>query len=191
MYKNNDEEPKEELVIPIYTKDINSLENDGDDCHYKTEERTFKFSELLAIATKGAYQSHHIKRGGALVFVRDRKDPYVTRDDYSVKKIIDTLNENPFACFSCLTQAGSPNIYVYNYGVKVKNNKLFFCCDFEVKNNNLILPNGAQLFLTKEAKRKLNWVNYVLTKGSKKSCFFENKKKIREKNHIQLKRKEM
>ena len=188
MNNYNDEEPKEELVIPIYTKDINSLEKDGDDCHYWTVERTFKFSELLAIATKGAYQSHHIKRGGALVFVRDRKDPYVTRDDYCVKKIIDTLNENPFACFSCLTQAGSPNIYAYNDGVKVKNNKLFFCCDFKVENNTLILPNGARLFLTKEAKRKLNWVNYVLTKGSKKSCFFENRKKIRERNRRQLKR---
>ena len=167
MDNNNAEEPKEELVIPIYIKDINSLENDGDDCHYKTEERTFKFSELLAIATKGSYQSLHIKRGGALVFVRDRKEPYVTRDDYSVKKIIDTLYKNRFACFSGLNQAGSTNIYARYY---------------DVKGLTLYLPNGAQLVLSKEAKRKLIWINYVLTKGPKKSCFYTKKKEIRERN---------
>lgn len=164
----NEEELKEELVIPVYTKDIYSLEkNDGDECRYKTEEKTFKFSELLAIATKGSYLGHDIKRGGALIFVRDREEPYVSRDDYSVKKIIDILEKNHSACFSGLNQAGSPNIYAH---------------DYKVKNQIMYLSNGAKLVLTKEATRKLKWISDVLTKGPKKSCFFETKKKTRERN---------
>ncbi len=179
MYNFNDEEPKEELVIPIYNdKDLNCLEKDnGDECHYKTEFHVFNFSELLAIASKGSYKGHHLSRGGALVFVRDREEPFISRDDYSVKKIIDNLEKNPLACLSGLNKAGSSNIYCN--------------CDYKIKNDILILPNGAHLFLTKEARKTIEYIYDIMNNGPKKTCFFETRKKIRERNRIQLIRKKM
>lgn len=191
-------ESKEELLIPIYKEaDGIHLETDKKDCHHYSENQVFHFSEILAISSKGLYEKKHYSRGGALIFVKSRPEPYLTRDDYSVKKIYQELNKNPLACFSGLNQYGSCNLYAKHESAK------------DIKENGkhyVVLENGARLFLSKEAYRKKKWVQDVITniklllnpqictselnkikKGSKKSCFFETKKECRKRSLRKMK----
>ena len=178
--------PKEELIVPVYIeREGIHLESDGEDCHHYSETKVFHFSKILAISTKGLYEKAQYSRGGALIFVKDREEPYLTRDDYSVKQLYKELNKNPFACFSGLNQYGSCNLYAKYESAKIIKDK---------DTHYVILENGAKLILTKEAYRKMKWVQRVKifydellsprakTKGPKKSCFFETKKECRKRS---------
>jgi hypothetical protein len=156
----------EELItIPVYDEerypDMGYFK-DSHDIHYFTKEKSFRYEDILAITTKDSPidQKYHCSRGGALIFVRGREVPYLTEDHYSVKKIYRELNQNPLACLSGLNQVGSSKIYA-NEG--------------ELVGNIYVLPNGVRLYLTDDAVRKLKFIKYVCTKGSKKSCFYETK----------------
>ena len=163
-------EPKEELIIPIYKEaDGIHLENDGEDCHHYSGNQVFHFSEILAISSKGLYEKKHYSRGGALIFVKNREEPYLTRDDYSVKKIYQELNKNPLACMSGLNQYGSCNLYAKYESAKIIKDK-------DKNTHYVILENGAKLILTKEAYRKIQWLKRWREKGVMKTCFFETKK---------------
>lgn len=163
---------EEKIVIPVYDLEMNEgfdIFNESKDYHLKTTDKVFEYKEILAISTKESAinEEYHCSRGGALIFVRDRETPYVTRDDYTVPKIIEELEKNPLACFSGLQQAGSPRIYA--------------TLDSKVQGNILVLPNGEELYLTKDAIRKMKFINYIMTKHPKKTCFFETKKRLRKK----------
>lgn len=164
----------EQLRLHIYRdEDARYLRNDDASQHLKTHPRKIKYSDIIAIATKGAsldirYKS--LKRGGALVYVKGRRDPYVTRDDESVKAIIAKLERNPFCCCSGLSQVGSSNIYAdsVNYTRSA--------------NGTILLKNiNVSLELTSFAIRKLNWIANYFKWGKQDSCFFETKNRLRRK----------
>lgn len=160
-----DKKYKEEIEIPIYDDEDFYASSE---CHFKTKPKTFKFEEILAIVTKNSTieMKYHYSRGGALIFVRNRENPYLTEDHWGVKEIYQKLNENPFACLSGLNAIGSSRIYAKE-GI--------------LKGNEYILPNGVHLYLTADAIRKLKFINYIMTRGTKRTCFFETKRMNRKK----------
>lgn len=143
----------------------------GSDCHYKTKKKLFQYSDILAIASKGSSKDdlyRNLKRGGALIYVKGRQEPYVTCDKESVDVLVKKLNRNPFACCSGLNQVGSSNIYAKRYSLIDKNH--IFLEDIKVS-----------LYITNYAYRTIKWVDDVLKGKLKKSCFFATKKRLRAK----------
>lgn len=162
---------EEKIEIPVYDDEKYPEMDFFDappDVHYKTKIKSFKYEDILAITTKdsSAESKYHCSRGGALIFVKCRDIPYLTEDHYSVKVIYKKLNQNPLSCLSELIQIGSPRIYA-KYAKRI--------------GNEYVLPNGVRLYLTKDAVRKIKFINHICTKGPKITCFFETKKKHRKK----------
>lgn len=167
----------EQLRISVYYKNEKDNSNPdftaGGDCHYKTHTILLRYSDILAIASKGSsmddkYRNKKLSRGGALVYVKRRKDPYVTDDKESVTQIITKLNRNPFCCLSGLSQVGSSNLYAKEYTI--------------IDEHTIELGEiGVHLYITKEAHRKLKWVTKVLSGKIQKTCFFDTKNRLRKK----------
>ena len=163
------------LRVSVYYKnekdDSNPDFTAGCDCHYKTHNILLWFSDILAIASKGSSMDdmyRNLSRGGALVYVKGRKEPYVTRDDESVNNIYTKLNRNPFSCYSGINQVGSSNLYAKDYTM---------IDEHTIELNEI----GVRLYITKEAHRKLKWVTKVLDGKIQKTCFFATKKHLRKK----------
>ena len=165
----------EQLRISVYYKNEKDNSNPnftaGSECHYKTHKILLRYSDILAIASKSTSMDNtyiNMSRGGALVYVKGRKDPYVTDDKESVTKIITKLNRNPFCCLSGLSQVGSSNLYAEEYTI--------------IDEHTIELGEiGVHLYITKEAHRKLNWVTKVLRGKIQKTCFFDTKKRLKKK----------
>ena len=170
---------EEAIEIPVYDEGIKmeDLLKSNPDCHYRTQMKKFAYEDIMAIVTKDSVMEEayrNCSRGGAYIFVKGRKEPYLTADEWSVKKIIDELNSNPFACLSGLNPKGSHRIYA-KYG-KLKGNVYIL--------SDEVLSDGAssdevRLHLTNDAVRTLKFIHHILTKGPKKTCFFETKRKHR------------
>jgi len=162
----------ERLRVSVYYKNekdnINPDFTEGSYCHYKTHTILLKYSDIIAIASKGASVENNYSRGGALVYVKGRKEPYVTDDKESVTQIIAKLNRNPFSCLSGLSQVGSSKLYAKDYTI--------------IDEHTIELSEiGVQLSITKEAHRKLKWVTKVLSRKIQKTCFFDTKNRLRKK----------
>lgn len=162
-------EYKEEIVIPVRNEDKYSKRNffkDDSDCRYSTIEKTFKYDEILAITTResSVENCYRGSRRGALIFVKDRKIPYLAIE--SVREIYRRLNQNPLACLSGLNQIGSSRIYA-----KVG----------KIEGNEFIFSNGVRLYLTKDAVKKMKFIHHILKFGPKLTCFFDTKKRNRKK----------
>lgn len=164
---------KEEIVIPIFDEDKynnRAFFKDGSEYHYTKKEKTFKYEDILAITTRetAVDRRYHGKRGGALIYVRNRKIPYLAADGYSVKKIYGMLNQNPFACYSGLNMIGSNKIYAK---------------EGMVKGNEFILPNGVRLYLNADARRHADFIMDTLDINlePKLHCFYETKLRHRRK----------
>ena len=165
-------EYKEEIVIRVYDEDKfpeRDFFKDNSDCRYPTIEKTFKYDEILAITTRESTVDvcYHGRRGGALIFVKDREVPFLA--DESVRDIYQRLNQNPLACLSRLNQIGNSRIYA-----KVGKRE----------GNEFVLSNGVRLYLTKDAVRKMKFIHYIVKIGTKLSCFFDTKKRNRKKYKI-------
>ena len=163
-------EYKEEIVIRVYDEDKypnRDFFKDDSDCRYPVIEKTFKYDEILAITTRESTVDvcYHGRRGGALIFVKDRQIPYLAEE--SVRDIYHRLNQNPLACLSGLNQIGSSRIYA-----KVGKRE----------GNEFVLSNGVRLYLTKDAVRKMKFIHYIVKIGTKLSCFFDTKNRNRKKN---------
>lgn len=163
---------KEEIVIPVYDEDKYAERDffkDDSDRRYSKIEKTFKYDEILAITTRESTVDacYHGQRGGALIFVEGRDIPYLAGEGYSVKKIYKMLNQNPFACLSGLNQIGSNRIYAK---------------ESKIEGDEVILSNGVRLYLTKDAVRKTKFIHHILKIGPKLTCFFDTKKRNREKS---------
>ena len=168
----------EQLRISVYYKTEQDQSNPdftvGSEWHYKTHKILLKYSDILAIASKGASMDGiytKLERGGALVYVKGRKEPYVTRDDESVTNIYAKLNRNPFCCYSGLNQVGSSKLYAKEY-TYIDKNIIAIHIDDETK---------VPLHITKEAHRKLKWVSKAMKGKAQKTCFFDTKKRSRKK----------
>lgn len=164
------EEYKEELTIPIYKQDFKLLCAPFVVERYKTEPYTFPYKNIWAICTKDSYQTG-ISRGGALIFTKQRPTPYITDDEYSVKRIIKELDSNPLACLSGLVPFGA------NQRLYAKLQDIVDGCYVMEYPDQTI-----KLHLTDEAIRNQRRINYVLTKGPKKTCALLTKKMVRERN---------
>lgn len=172
--KQIDNTYKEELVIPVYDEDKykdRAFFKDGSECHYTRKEKTFKYEEILAITTRetAVDTRYHGKRGGALIYVRKRKEPYLAADGYSVSKIYKMLNQNPFACYSGLNMIGSNKIYAK---------------EGKVKGNEFIMSNGVRLYLNADACRHADFIMDTLDINIplKEHCFYETKMRHRRKS---------
>lgn len=141
----------EYLRISIYNENPDFTA--GSDCHYKTHKILLPYSDILAICTKKAScddKYRNTKRGGALIYVIGREDPYVTSDKDSFAQIISKINRNPFGCCSGLTPVGQ-SVYAIAY---------------QVIDNQTILLDGTTvyLYITKNANVKRKKVNNILEK---------------------------
>ena len=175
------EDYKEELTIPVYERKYkkedekkrfeNLCSPNNKEVHYKTKPHTFLYEDIWAICTKDSYQTG-ISRGGALIFTKQSPIPYVTVDEYSVKRIIKELNSNPLACLSGLVQIGA------NQRLYAKLQKIVDGCYVMEYSEQATI----KLHLTDEAIRNLHWVHSVLNKGPKKSCPMLTKKMVRDRN---------
>ena len=162
-------EYKEEIVIPVYDEEKypeRDFFKDDSDCRYSKIDKTFKYEDILAITTRESTVDvcYHGRRGGALIFVKDRQIPYLAEE--SVRDIYHRLNQNPLACLSGLNQIGNSRIYA-----KVGKRE----------GNEFILSNGVRLYLTKDAVRKMKFIHYITHIKRKLTCFFDTKKRNRKK----------
>lgn len=164
---------KEEILIPVYDEDKyrdRAFFIDGSECHYKKKVKTFKYEDILAITTRDTAvdKRYHGKRGGALIYVRNRKIPYLAVDGYSVKKIYKMLNQNPLACYSGLNMIGSNKIYAK---------------EGKVKGSEFIMSNGVRLYLNADACRHAEFIMDTLDINipTKEHCFYETKLRHRKK----------
>lgn len=175
------EEYKEELTIPVYirkTKEKDEQKMFDDLCsqnntevHYKTKPHTFLYEDIWAICTKDSYQKG-ISRGGALIFTKQSPIPYITADEYNVKKIIYELHCNPLESLSDLIQIGA------NQRLYAKLQKIVDGCYVMEYSEQATI----KLHLTDEANRNQRWVLSVINEGPKKSCPMLTKKMVRERN---------
>ncbi len=163
----------EYIRVTVY-EDINGNNPDftaGGECHYKTRKILLPYSSILAITTKKAScDSRYTKlsRGGALIFVKGRKEPYLTNDEDSFSRIISRINRNPFGCCSGLFPVGA-NIYSKAYSV-IDKQKI------------LIDGTNIYLYITKETNRRIRWTDDIIKRGKiKKSCPHLTRKRTRKK----------
>lgn len=162
----------EYLRISVYD-DINGSNPDftmGSECKFKTHKILLPYSDILAITTKKASCDNRymkLSRGGALVYVKGREEPYVTNDAESFVQIISKINRNPFGCCSGLFPVGA-SIYSKAYSII---------------NKQKILIDGTNIYLyiTKESNRRIRWIDDVIRGRKKKSCPYFTRKRTRKK----------